>query len=129
MATLATRWCWSKRRDEPGQSSAWPDDPDDAETELKEDNEEPKQPDEDRSRKMRSDVVVDKVDDVVDDDGDATMEDQGVLRYCLRRRCSRNSRVGGGARVLKTLLPNPCVSGPYACQLIRLRAHVRVSGR
>jgi hypothetical protein len=77
---------------------------------------------------MRTDVVVDKVDDVVDGDGDATAEDQGVLRYCLRRRCSRNPRVGGGARVLKTLVPNSCMLGPYACQLIRLRAHVRDSG-
>jgi hypothetical protein len=73
---------------------------------------------------MRTDVVVDKV-DVVNGDEDATTEDQGVLRYCLRRRCSHNPRVGGGARVLKTLIPNPCVSRLYTYQLIRPRAHVR----
>jgi hypothetical protein len=70
--------------------------------ELEEDGDEPEQLDEDRAHKMRIDVV--------DGDEDATVEDQGVLRYCLRRRCSRNPRVGGGARVLKTLVSNPCVS-------------------
>jgi hypothetical protein len=39
-----------------------------------------------------------------------------VLRYYLRRRCSHNPRVGGGARVLKTLIPNPCVSRLYTYQ-------------
>jgi hypothetical protein len=63
---LATRWCWTKRRDEPERSSAWPNDSDDAAAELEEDDEEPEQPDEDRARKMCTDVVVDKVDDVVD---------------------------------------------------------------
>jgi hypothetical protein len=53
--------------------------------ELEEDGEETEQPDEDRERKMHTDVVVDKVDDVVDGDEDATTEDQGVLRYCPRR--------------------------------------------
>jgi hypothetical protein len=63
-----------KRRDEPGRSSAWPDDTDDVAAELEEDGEEPEQPDEDRARKMHTNVVVDKV-DVVNGDEDTTTED------------------------------------------------------
>jgi hypothetical protein len=71
-------------------------------SELEEDGEEPEHPNEDRAHRMRTDIV--------DGDEDATAEDQGVLRYCPRRRCSCNPRVSGGARVLKTLVSNPRVS-------------------
>ena len=36
----ATRWCWTKRRGNPGRSGARPDDPEDAAAELKEGDEE-----------------------------------------------------------------------------------------
>ena len=71
---MTTRWCWTKRRGEPGRSGARPDDPYDAAAELEGDGEELEQLDEDHAHKARTDVVIDNVEDVVDGDEDATAE-------------------------------------------------------
>jgi hypothetical protein len=65
------RWCWTKRRGGPGQSSARPDDLNDAAAKLEGDGEELEQCDEDHAH---TGVVVDDVEDVVDSDEVATVE-------------------------------------------------------